>query len=271
MLDYKEFDFKLEQPERRDIFIALLSQAGFEGFVETPEGFSAYTGEDLLPDEILKPVDIPYSYTIKKIKNQNWNETWEKQIKPLIIDDKIYIKTSFHPVKNYPFVITIDPKMSFGTGHHETTYLMIKQMLTIDLKDKSVIDMGAGTGVLSILAGLSGAKEIYAIDIDEWAYNNMLENFEKNRVKSVKAFYGDVKKLKELPQVDVFLANINRNVLLQDIPHYSKRINPGGLLLISGFYESDVSLLETVARQNGMKFVSKMVKNDWTSLKFVKK
>ncbi len=270
MSDYKEFDFKLEQPVQRDIFIALLSQAGFEGFVETPDGFLAYTNENLSPELILKNFSMPYSYTVKIIKNENWNRTWEQQIKPLLIDEKIYIKTSFHPYKDYPYVVTIDPKMSFGTGHHETTYLMIKQMMTMDFNDKTVIDMGAGTGVLSILAAYFGAKKIFAIDIDEWAYNNMLENFKKNRVNTIKAYYGGAEKLNALPQADIFLANINRNVLLDDMPQYSNRLKSGGQLVMSGFYEDDRPLLETVARQNGMKFVSEMVKNNWISLKFLK-
>jgi len=269
MSDYKEFKFALEQPdEHREILIALLSQAGFEGFVETDDGFLAYTDQDLLPEQILVSLNIPYQYTTKTVVEQNWNKTWEQQIKPLIIDEQIYIKTSFHPEKSFPYVITIDPKMSFGTGHHETTYLMIRQMLNIDFSGKSVIDMGAGTGVLSILAEMLGATEIYAIDIDKWAYENMLENFEKNNTTKIKAFHGDAQTLKQLSTVDIFLANINRNILLNDLEAYAKRLKPNGQLVLSGFYTEDIPLLTAAAKQNGMVFESKMQKNNWTSLKF---
>lgn len=269
MPDYKEFKFVLEQPdEHREILIALLSQAGFEGFVETHDGFLAYTNQDLLPELILASLNIPYQYTTKTVVEQNWNKTWEQQIKPLIIDDQIYIKTSFHPEKNYPYIITIDPKMSFGTGHHETTYLMILQMLNMNFKDKSVIDMGAGTGVLSILAEMLGATEIYAIDNDKWAYENMLENFEKNHTEQIKAFHGDAQTLKQLPTVDIFLANINRNILLNDLSAYVERLKPNGQLVLSGFYTEDIPLLVEAAEQNGMVFESQMQKNNWTSLKF---
>lgn len=270
MSEYKEFNFKLEQPGMRDIFIALLSEAGFKGFVETPEGFLAYASENIRPDEILAGVLIPYKFSVREVKNENWNKSWEQHIKPLIIDEQIYIRTSFHPQKEYPYVVTIDPKMSFGTGHHETTYLMIKQMMSMDFKNRSVIDMGAGTGVLSILSEYFGATEIYAIDIDEWAYENMLENFEKNNTKNIQTFFGGAEILEDLPTVDIFLANINRNILLEDMKAYTLHIKQGGHLIISGFYEEDVPLLDDAAKQNGMMFVNKIVKNNWTSLKFVK-
>ena len=269
MPDYKEFKFVLEQPDAtREILIALLSQAGFEGFVETDEGFLAYTNQDLLPEQILTSLDIPYQYTTKTVVAQNWNKTWEQQIKPLIIDNQIYIKTSFHPEKHYPYIITIDPKMSFGTGHHETTYLMIRQMLNMDFTGKSVVDMGAGTGVLSILAEMLGATEIYAIDNDKWAYENMLENFEKNNTSQIKAFHGDAQILTQLPPVDIFLANINRNILLNDLAAYNQRLKPDGQLVLSGFYTEDMPLLVEAAEQNGMVFEGQMQKNNWVSLKF---
>ncbi len=271
MSDYKEYNFKINQSEQRDIFIALLSQAGFEGFVETAEGFLAYTGQTLQIETILKRLNIPYSYTLRTVKNENWNKIWEQQIKALVIDEQIYIRTSFHPEKNYPYVVTIDPKMSFGTGHHETTYLMIKQMMTMDFDKKTVIDMGAGTGVLSILAEYFGATEIYAIDIDEWAYNNMLENFETNQNKYIKSYFGGAEKLKDLPAVDIILANINLNILVDDFSAYVRSLKASGQLLMSGFYNDDIPVLENMAKQNGMMFVNKLVKNNWASVLFVKK
>jgi len=272
MSQYKEYQFILQSPEnQREIFIALLAQAGFEGFVETGQGFLAYTDTTIHPDEVLKDLNWPYQLEEKNIKEENWNRSWEQQIKPLIIDNRIYIKTSFHPDKKLPIVITIDPKMSFGTGHHETTYLMIKQMLEIDLHAKDVIDMGAGTGVLSILAKKMHANNVTAIDNDKWAYENMIENFEKNKTGMIKAIHGDAKVLSDLPVADVFLANINRNILLQDMHQYISKIKSGGLLILSGFYQQDVPLLEEEALKYGMIFESKRVKNDWTSLTFRKK
>jgi len=271
MSDYKVYNFKLQNPDNeRDIFIALLSQAGFEGFVETPQGFSAYSNLAIQPDEVLKNLDISYELTQDTVIEENWNKTWEQQIKPLVIDDKIYIKTSFHPPKNYPLIITIDPKMSFGTGHHETTFLMIKQILELDLKDKSIIDMGAGTGVLSILAKKSGAGNIYAVDIDKWAYENMLENFEQNKTIDIQSFKGSVEVLPDLPQVDIFLANINLNILMEGLAHYVKKIKSGGILILSGFYDQDIPLLLSEAEKYGMVFESKKTKNNWASLKLLK-
>jgi len=271
MADYKVYHFKLQKPDdERNIFIALLSQAGFEGFVETPQGFSAYSNLTIQPDEILKNLAIPYEVTQETVIEENWNKTWEQQIKALVIEDKIYIKTSFHPQKNYPLTITIDPKMSFGTGHHETTFLMIKQLLKINLKNKSIIDMGAGTGVLSILAKKMGAGDIYAVDIDKWAYENMLENFELNKTFDIKSFKGSVEVLPALPQVDIFLANINLNILMEGMAYYVKNIKQGGLMILSGFYDQDIPVLLKEAEKYGMIFESKKTKNNWASLKLLK-
>jgi len=271
MSDYKVFKFTLQNPDNeRDIFIALLSQAGFEGFVETPRGFSAYSNLSIQPDEVLKNLDIQYEVIMETVLEENWNKTWEQQIKPLVIDDKIYIKTSFHSQKDYPLTITIDPKMSFGTGHHETTFLMIKQLLEIDLKNKSIIDMGAGTGVLSILAKKLGAGNIYAVDIDKWAYENMLENFEQNQTVDIQSFKGSVEVLPDLSKVDIFLANINLNILMEGIGHYVKNIKLGGILILSGFYESDIPVLLKKAKKYGMVFESKKQKNNWSSIRLVK-
>jgi len=271
MADYKVYHFKLQNPDNeRDIFIALLSQAGFEGFAETPQGFSAYSNLSIQLDEILKNLAIPYEVTQNTVIEENWNKTWEQQIKPLVIEDKIYIKTSFHPPKDFPLTITIDPKMSFGTGHHETTYLMIQQILDLNLKGKSIIDMGAGTGVLAILVKKMGAGDIYAVDIDKWAYENMLENFELNKTLDIQSFKGSVEVLPDLPQVDIFLANINLNILMEGMAHYVKNIKQGGIMILSGFYEQDIPVLLKEAEKYGMIFESKKTKNNWASLKLLK-
>ncbi len=270
-MTYKAFDFKLKQPEiYRDIFIAKLAEAGFEGFVETKQGFTAYTELDINPDQYLNNFDVEYTYTTSKIPEQNWNKTWEKQIKPLVIDDFIYIKTSFHPPKDYPLVLTIDPKMSFGTGHHETTFLMIQQLLELKWNNKIVLDMGAGTGVLAVLTNKFGAQQVYAVDNDKWAYENMLENFEKNQSQNIKAILGDANVLENLPRFDVILANINRNILLQDMTTYSQKLKKNGYLILSGFYLDDVPLLLHSAQKNGMIFEKQLEKNNWISLRLKK-
>jgi ribosomal protein L11 methyltransferase len=268
---YKEFSFILSQPEiYRDIFIARLSELGFEGFVETEKGFLAYTDKNIDFEAILSDYQIDYQYDIKEIQEQNWNESWEKQIKPLVIDKQIYIKTSFHPDKNYPLVVTIDPKMSFGTGHHETTYLMIRQMLQLNWQDKTVLDMGAGTGVLAIIASKYGADTVYAVDNDKWAYENMIENFEKNAVSQIRSYYGDASSLANFPVFDVILANINRNILLNDMEKYINHIKKNGRLIISGFYRQDAKMLINTAENYGMIFEKELVKNNWMSLSFKK-
>jgi len=264
---YRAYHFKIEDPDTfRDIFIARLADIGFEGFVETEEGFIAYSSFEKNPDKYLAEYTVNYSYTINIIAEQNWNILWEQQIQPLVIDNRVYIKTSFHPEKDYPTSITIDPKMSFGTGHHETTFLMIKQLLKLNLKDKSVLDMGAGTGVLSILSAQLGAQPIYAVDNDKWAYENMLENFKKNNTNKIKAFLGDASILKKFHTFDIILANINRNILLKDIPKYTKNLKMNGKLIISGFYTEDANMLLEKSKKNGMIFDNQLIKNNWISI-----
>jgi len=268
---YKEFVFKLNKPAVfRDIFIAKLAVEGFEGFVETENGFIAYTDRDLNPEEILSTIEAEYNYTVKEIYPENWNKKWEEQIKPIEIEDFIYIKTSFHQEKDLPLVITIDPKMSFGTGHHETTYLMIQQMMDLSFKNKTILDMGSGTGVLAILASYFGAKDIYAVDNDHWAYENMLENFKKNHVEKINAYFGDASLLKDFPEFDIILANINRNILLNDMKQYISKLKSGGNLILSGFYQEDIPLLLDETQKNGMIFENQKIKNNWVSLRLKK-
>jgi len=271
MSSYKEYDFRLHQNNGlQEILMALLATNGFEGFVETENGFLAYTDQDLDPNDILSDYTKHFSFSSREVPEENWNKSWEAQIKPLVIEDQIYIKTSFHPEKNYPLVITIDPKMSFGTGHHETTFLMIKQLLELNLKGQKVLDMGAGTGVLSILANKLGATDIYAVDNDKWAYENMLENFEKNHTPNIKSYLGDAATMADFPNFDIILANINRNILLNDMQYYVAKLKPGGLLILSGFYKEDIPLLKNEAQKYGMIFESEKEKNRWMSLRFKK-
>jgi len=268
---YKEYKFIIEQPETyREIFMAELSAIGFEGFVETGEGFAAYTDKELSPEDVLKKYPLAYSYSVQEVKEENWNAAWEKQIQPLVIDDKIYIKTSFHPEKDYPLTLCIDPEMSFGTGHHETTWLMIKNLLEMDLAGKALLDMGAGTGVLAIIALHFGARPVYAVDNDKWAYKNMLDNFKKNQATGIYAFSGDAALLKDLPVFDIILANINRNILLADMNKYVEKLNKNAQLVLSGFYEQDAEIIKNKAENLGMIFEKEMTKNNWMSIRFKK-
>jgi ribosomal protein L11 methyltransferase len=268
---YKEFHFTLEKPALfRDIFIAELAAKGFEGFTETPQGFMAYTDKEISPDFLKSKYPVSFSYEIKEILPQNWNKKWEEKITPLQIEDKVYIHTSFHEVKDFPYIIHIDPKMSFGTGHHETTWLMIKHMLEMNFEGKRVLDMGAGTGVLSILAEKMGAKEVVAIDIDEWAFENMQENFIVNKTQKTKALLGGAELLSGMLPFDIILANINLNILQEGIPSYIKALKKNGFLVLSGFLENDVEILNKQLLSFGMHFEEKKKKNQWHSLKFKK-
>ncbi|MCB2195834.1 MAG: 50S ribosomal protein L11 methyltransferase [Bacteroidetes bacterium] len=263
--------------EINDILIAQLNQIGYESYDESEDGLHAYILEKFFDLEKVKllqvnkipNVEIDYSYAT--IKTQNWNQVWEKNFEPIIVEDQCLIRAPFH--KNTPkttYEIIIEPKMSFGTGHHETTYLMLKTMLEMDFNDKNVLDMGCGTGVLAILACFKEAKEITAIDIDEWAYNNTLENIEKNNCSHIKVLRGDAGLLQK-QQFDVIIANINRNILMDDIKHYAKVLKQDGTLLLSGLYQKDLAMIKKEALENNIEYISHYEKHDWVAAKFYKK
>lgn len=269
---YTEYIFTFKNSDiYSEIFMAELAQLGFEAFEEKSDGFSAFSNKNIDFETYLKKYNQQYTVVLRKIPEENWNTSWEKHIQPLEIDDQIYIKTSFHPNKHFPIVVQIDPKMSFGTGHHETTYLMIKQLMLMDLNHKSLLDMGAGTGVLSIIAKHFGASPIFAVDHDKWAYENMLENFAKNKVPQIKSFLGDAHVLNAFPKFDVVLANINRNILLRDMNLYINKLHKNGVLIMSGFYTEDIPMIVVEASKFGMVFEGQIEKNNWVSLYFVMK
>lgn len=279
-MDYIELVCKISagnKQEISDILIAELNEIGYESYDETDDGINAYILEkifDLKKVKQLQVNNIPevnIKYSHKIIKTQNWNEVWEKNFEPIIVEDQCLIRAPFH--KDSPktqYEIIIEPKMSFGTGHHETTYLMLKTMLELDFKKKNVLDMGCGTGVLAILASLKGAEEITAIDIDEWAYNNTLENIEKNNCSNIRVFQGDAQLLND-QQFDIIIANINRNILMNDIKNYAKVLVDGGALLLSGLYEKDLPMIKEEASANGINFISHFEKHSWVAAKFYKK
>ncbi|MGB5667675.1 MAG: 50S ribosomal protein L11 methyltransferase, partial [Maribacter sp.] len=230
-----------------DILIAELGEAGFESFVESDSGVLAYIqkkdwNQDILNDiRILDNSIVNISYIFKEIAQENWNATWEKNFNPITIGDQCEVRAPFHDKSNVEFDIVIEPKMSFGTGHHETTHMMLQFILDNDLEGKTVLDMGSGTGVLAILTSMKGAKAADAIDIDNWCYLNAKENIERNNRTNIYVYEGDAGLLVN-QKYDVILANINRNILLVDIPIYVRCLNKNGTLILSGFYQNDIQV-----------------------------
>lgn len=258
-----------------EILIAELGYAGFESFVETEEGVTAYIqkeewNENILDDiQILNSEEFEISYTFEEIEQTNWNEEWEKNFNPIVVDNKCSVRAPFHEKPNTEFDIVIEPKMSFGTGHHETTHMMIQHILKNDFTDKSVLDMGCGTGVLAILAELKGAKPIDAIDYDNWCYLNSLENVERNNCKHITVLEGDASLLVD-KHYDVIIANINRNILLNDMQAYVSCLNQKGILFLSGFYNDDIQIIEKECNNYKLNLVETLERNNWVALKFEK-
>ncbi len=259
------------------ILSATIAEIGFESFVEDELGTTAYIQSDMFNmeklDEILAnfPIEAEIIYTFKSIEEQNWNEEWEKNyFQPLIIDNKCIIQSTFHNVPaTYDYNIYIDPKMAFGTGHHQTTELMIREILKEDFSGKSLLDMGTGTAILAILASMRGADPIIAIDIDQWAYDNAMENLKINNIDNIKVEIGGAELLGSTT-FDVILANINRNILLNDIHSYVSVLNTGGSLYMSGFYVEDIPVITEECNKNGLTFISNTTKDNWTAVKFRK-
>ena len=272
---YIGYDFKVTPIEPgAEILIAELGNAGFESFVETTEGVVAYIQkadwkEAILEDiQILNSDEFIISFTLSDIEPTNWNEEWEKNFHPIIVDDICAVRAPFHEKFNTEYDIIIEPKMSFGTGHHETTYMMIQHILKNDFKNKSVLDMGCGTGVLAILAELKGAKPIDAVDYDNWCYLNSIENVHRNNCNHITVIEGDASVL-ENKKYDIIIANINRNILLNDIATYASCLNKNGVLFLSGFYNDDIPTLQMECEKHVLKFEEKLERNNWVSLKFI--
>lgn len=271
---YKGYYFKVEplQPAV-EILIAELGYAGFESFVETEEGVTAYIqkeewNQNILEDiQILNSDEFDITYTHEDIEQTNWNAEWEKNFNPIVVDDVCAVRAPFHEKFDTEYDIIIEPKMSFGTGHHETTHMMIQHILQNDFKDKSVLDMGCGTAVLAILAEMKGAQPIDAIDIDNWCYLNSLENVERNNCKHISVYEGEASLLKD-KNYDIIIANINRNILLQDIATYAKCLNTNGSLFLSGFYEEDIPLIEKECNANNLQHLKTLKRNNWVALHF---
>jgi ribosomal protein L11 methyltransferase len=271
MQNYLEFDFKIEplQPWN-EILMAELIEIGFDSFTEEHTGILAYIQKELLNEEDLKQIhllhntEIKISYTFREMPNINWNEEWEKNFSPINVEDQVSIRAEFHENQNLPHEIIIQPKMSFGTGHHATTYLMIQQMLEMEFENKTVLDMGCGTSVLAIFAQQKGAKKTAAIDIDEWSVENSIENAARNKVE-LEISQGTAENLGS-EYFDIILANINRNILISDIPTYVSILNNGGQLLLSGLCFFDVDDILEVCNQEKLTLKKKLQREEWVSL-----
>ncbi len=274
-MTYTEVRFNIKPIEPGlQILIAQLDDMGFESFIEEHNHLKAYIKTEKLSSlniedcQIFKNPDFKVSYTIHDIEDVNWNQTWEDNFEPIEISEDCVIRAPFHNAFNVKYELVIEPKMSFGTGHHATTHMMINQLLEEDLKGKQVLDMGCGTGVLSILAEMRGAKQVLAVDVDEWCFINTLENQERNNCKTICVKQGSFEQIEG--QFDIILANINRNVLVEQIPVYYKHLNKNSSLLLSGFYETDLKIISSVCEELGLKYVKHQLKNDWVCAKYFK-
>jgi len=265
-----------EDDFHRDLLINALGEAGFDTFEETPEGFNAYISSEEFNqsklDEALTGYEDLFTFSYEKnlIPAKNWNEVWESNFEPLVIRDQCYIRATFHAAHpEYPYEIVIDPKMAFGTGHHQTTALMMEFMLESDLSGTNVLDMGCGTGILAILAAKLGAAGITAIDYDPVCYESTIENTQLNHTGDIRILCGS-KEVIPADTFDIIFANINRNILLDQIPSYARVLAPGGTLFMSGFYQEDISAIEEAAGAEGFKLLETKVQDNWVSVKFIK-
>jgi len=273
---YIAYEFSLSPRDpATEILIAELGDVGFESFVEHDNGVTAYIQKiewnpNILDNlYVLRSNEFKISFSYFEVIQTNWNKEWEKNFNPIQVDNLVSIRAPFHKNPSLKFDIVIEPKMSFGTGHHETTHMMIQHLLALDLENKKVLDMGCGTGILAIFAEKKGAQPIDAIDIDNWCYQNSLENIQRNGCNHITVLEGDSSLLKQ-KKYDIIIANINRNILISDMKTYTECLNKNGILLLSGFYKEDVIIIENEVTKHGLSFENLLQKNNWVALKFMK-
>jgi ribosomal protein L11 methyltransferase len=260
---------------QQDLLINELAEIGFDTFEEVEQGFKAYIPvvglDQTLLEQHLEPYHamFDFTYEVNVIAQRNWNEVWESNFEPIQIRDKIYVRATFHPhLPEFAYEIVIDPKMAFGTGHHETTSMMMDLMLDADLQDKKILDMGCGTGILAILASKLGAKEITAIDYDPVCFESTLENSVLNGINNIRAICGS-KEIIPDEQFDAILANINRNILIDQMARYGEALKPDGEIYFSGFYENpDLDIIKQEAAKYGLEYVSHKKTKEWVAAKF---
>lgn len=272
---YLGYHFQVEPKELgSEILVAELGELPFESFIESEFGIIAYIQKQFWTENILEDLfiltspEFVISYHVEEIEQVNWNEEWEKNFEPIDVDGLCHVRAPFHPKTEAQFDIIIEPKMSFGTGHHETTHMMIQHLLEIDVQGKKTLDMGCGTAILAILAEMKGAKPIDAIDIDNWCYLNSIENAERNNCHEITVYEGDASLLAG-KKYDLIIANINRNILLNDMQSYVDCLLPDGTLLLSGFYTEDIPFIDASCVEKGLTYVKKFERNNWVSLKYV--
>ena len=282
-MDYTAINFNITpfSEEIADILIATMSSIGYEGFQYTDTGFTAYiTCEQFEEERIQKleilqslAVDYQIDWNFSVLQDRDWNLEWEKNFTPIVVDNRILIRAGFHPtIPGIDYDIIIEPKMSFGSGHHPTTTLMLETLLDFSgqMKGKRVLDMGCGTGILSILAAKLGASTVTGIDIDEWSYRNARENIDINQLQNIQIKIGNAGLLEKEKEFDFILANINRNILLTDMPFYERCLKDGGILIMSGFYTHDLPSIRQKAAELGMTYGDQKMKQNWVAVSFTK-
>ena len=277
MNDYVELRLSLSPctETHTDILAAMLADEGYESFVPDHEGLTAYIRKEDFDaakvDGIIAafPLETTFGVSHTVVEGRDWNAEWEKNyFKPIVVDDMCVIHSTFHKdIPQCTYDIVIDPKMAFGTGHHSTTSLMLRRLLSMNLEDLKVVDIGTGTGILAILASMRGAAQVDAIEIDEFAYTNAIENVSLNNAHRIRLHHGDAATLAGIRDIDLFIANINRNIITADLPAYTDTLSPGATMLLSGFYEEDIPVVVEAARILGLEYADHTVDNRWTSLR----
>jgi len=264
--------------ELADILVAELAEVGFDTFEDNDEGFCAYTTEDAFNPDAVAEIMARYegmgelNHSHRVITRQNWNAEWEKNFQPLVIADKVSVRAPFHPKpEGVAYDIVIMPRMSFGTGHHETTALMLENQLSVDHQGKRVLDMGCGTGILAIMAEMLGAREVLAVDVEPWTVENARDNAAENSCRVIECRLGGVETLANEAPFDLILANINRNVLLEDMHEYSRLLPVGCPILFSGFYEEDLDKITAEAERQNLEYQRHTTLRSWVSALYVKK